>query len=43
MTAAWVVGLIVGVNLITSGVAIVMMAFAARDLVDALTNTGSRR
>ena len=42
MTAAWVVGLIVGVNLITSGVAIVMMAFAAHDLADALTGASSR-
>ena len=37
-TAAWVVGLLVGVNLITSGFAIVMAALAGRDLTDALTD-----
>jgi uncharacterized membrane protein HdeD (DUF308 family) len=37
-TAAWVVGLLVGVNLITSGFAIVMAALAGRDLTDAVTD-----
>jgi uncharacterized membrane protein HdeD (DUF308 family) len=37
-TAAWVVGLLAGVNLITSGFAIVMAALAGRDLTDALTD-----
>lgn len=31
-SAAWVLGLIVGVNMITSGVAIIMVAFEGRDL-----------
>jgi uncharacterized membrane protein HdeD (DUF308 family) len=33
LSAAWTLGLIAGVNLLTSGVAIVMAAFAARDAV----------
>jgi hypothetical protein len=33
-----VVGLLVGVNLITSGFAIVMAALAGRDLTDALAD-----
>jgi uncharacterized membrane protein HdeD (DUF308 family) len=32
-TATWALGLIVGVNLITSGVAIIMVALAGRELV----------
>jgi uncharacterized membrane protein HdeD (DUF308 family) len=31
-SAAWVLGLLAGVNLITSGVAITMVAFEGRDL-----------
>lgn len=31
-TGAWVLGLIVGINLVTSGVSIVMVSFAVRDL-----------
>jgi uncharacterized membrane protein HdeD (DUF308 family) len=42
MTAAWVVGLIVGVNLITSGFAVVMAALAGRDVTDAVTGAGGR-
>jgi len=38
ITAAWTLGLLVGVNLITSGVAIVMMALAGRDVVKKLTS-----
>src|SRR5271166_2790359 len=34
LSAAWTLGLLAGVNLLTSGVAIVMMAMAARDVVD---------
>jgi len=42
MSAAWVVGLIVGVNLITSGFAIVMAALAGRNVTDALTDPDGR-
>jgi uncharacterized membrane protein HdeD (DUF308 family) len=42
MTAAWVVGLIVGVNLITSGFAVVMAALAGRDVTDAVIGVGGR-
>lgn len=31
-TGAWVLGLIVGINLVTSGISIVMVSFAVRDL-----------
>jgi Short repeat of unknown function (DUF308) len=34
LSAAWTLGLLAGVNLLTSGVAIVMMAMAARDVVE---------
>lgn len=33
VSAAWTLGLLAGVSLLTSGVAIMMMAFAARDMV----------
>lgn len=36
-TAAWTLGLLVGINLITSGWAILMVAFAGRDFVNAIT------
>ncbi len=36
-SAAWVLGLLVGINLITSGWAIVMVALAGRDVVKTLT------
>ncbi|MGB8278296.1 MAG: HdeD family acid-resistance protein [Methylovirgula sp.] len=36
-SAAWVLGLLVGINLITSGWAIVMMAIAGRDIFKTLT------
>jgi uncharacterized membrane protein HdeD (DUF308 family) len=32
-TAAWALGLIVGINLITSGLAVIMVALAGRSLV----------
>jgi uncharacterized membrane protein HdeD (DUF308 family) len=35
-TASWALGLIVGVNLITSGLAITMVAIAGRNMVRAL-------
>ena len=35
-TASWALGLIVGANLITSGLAILMVAFAARRIVSAI-------
>ncbi len=38
ITAAWVLGLLVGINLIMSGVAVVMMALAGRDVVKQLTD-----
>jgi len=38
-TASWALGLIVGVNLITSGLAITMAALAGRSLVKAVTST----
>jgi uncharacterized membrane protein HdeD (DUF308 family) len=37
-TAIWALGLIVGVNLITSGAAIIMVALAGRSLVKTLAN-----
>ena len=40
LSAAWTLGLLAGVNLLTSGCAIVMIAFAARD---ALKSLGSSR
>ena len=33
LSAAWMLGLLAGVNLLTSGCAIVMVAFAAREAV----------
>lgn len=38
-SAAWALGLIVGVNLITSGVAVTMVAIAGRKLVDEIQRT----
>jgi uncharacterized membrane protein HdeD (DUF308 family) len=38
ITAAWTLGLLVGINLIMSGIAIVMMALAGRDVVKTLTD-----
>jgi uncharacterized membrane protein HdeD (DUF308 family) len=35
-TATWALGLIVGVNLITSGAAIIMVALAGKNLVQAV-------
>ena len=40
-TAAWVLGLLVGINLITSGWAIVMLAIAGRDVVKTLTGSAA--
>ncbi len=40
-TAAWVLGLLVGINLITSGWAIVMLAVAGRDVVKTLTGSAA--
>lgn len=37
ITATWVLGLLVGISLIMSGVAIVMMAFSGRNMVKKLT------
>ncbi len=37
LSAAWMLGLLAGVNLVTSGVALVMTAFAARDAVKSVT------
>jgi uncharacterized membrane protein HdeD (DUF308 family) len=37
-TAAWALGLIVGVNLITSGAAITTVALAAREVVKTLAS-----
>jgi len=39
-TAAWALGLIVGFNLITSGAAIIVVAFAGRSLVKGLATAG---
>ncbi len=39
LSAAWTLGLLAGVNLLTSGLAIVMMAFAARDAVKSVTGS----
>ena len=41
-TAVWALGLIVGVNLITSGWAIVMAAFAGRSFAEGLRVGGAR-
>jgi uncharacterized membrane protein HdeD (DUF308 family) len=38
-SVAWVLGLLVGVNLVTSGLAIVMMALAARAIVQSSVAT----
>ncbi len=43
MSAAWVLGLLVGINLITSGWAIVMMAIAGRDVTKTLTQSAAAR
>jgi len=40
-TAGWALGLIVGVNLITSGTAIVMVALAGRSVVKAIASVGT--
>jgi uncharacterized membrane protein HdeD (DUF308 family) len=37
-TASWALGLIVGVNLLTSGLAITMVALAGRSFVKSLAN-----
>ncbi len=39
LSAAWMLGLLAGVNLLTSGVAIVMMAMAARGVVDTIRDS----
>src|SRR5271166_2482528 len=39
LSAAWTLGLLVGVNLLTSGVAIVMMAMAARGVVETVKDS----
>jgi uncharacterized membrane protein HdeD (DUF308 family) len=39
VSAAWTLGLLAGVNLLTSGWAIVMTAFAARDAVETVADT----
>ena len=39
LSAAWTLGLLAGVNLLTSGLAIVMTAFAARDAVKSVTGS----
>ena len=39
LSAAWTLGLLAGVNLLTSGVAIVMMAMAARDVVETVQDS----
>jgi uncharacterized membrane protein HdeD (DUF308 family) len=41
-TAAWVLGLLVGVNLLTSGWAIVMVALAAREIVQSSMATAAK-
>lgn len=45
LSAAWTLGLLAGVNLLTSGWAIVMTAFAARDMVKTVADSmaGARR
>ena len=40
-TATWALGLIVGINLITSGAAITMVALAGRSLVKTLASARS--
>ena len=40
-TAGWALGLIVGVNLVTSGAAIIMVALAGRSVVKAIASAGS--
>jgi uncharacterized membrane protein HdeD (DUF308 family) len=42
-SAAWTLGLIVGVNLVTSGWAIVMMALAARSVDQISTASAAKR
>ena len=39
LSAAWTLGLLAGVNLLTSGVAIVMAGMAARDVVDTVRDS----
>ena len=39
-TAGWALGLIVGVNLVTSGAAIIMVALAGRSVVKAIASAG---
>ena len=39
LSAAWTLGLLAGVNLLTSGLAIVMVAMAARDVVDTVKDS----
>lgn len=41
VSAAWVLGLLVGINLITSGWAILMIAFAGREFVKTVTGTAA--
>jgi len=40
-TAGWALGLIAGVNLVTSGAAIIMVALAGRSVVKAIASAGS--
>ena len=42
LTAGWALGLIVGINLITSGWAIVMAALAGRSAVQAVVATATQ-
>ena len=42
-TAGWVLGVIVGINLITSGWAAIMMAIAGRSVVKTLASATRRR
>jgi uncharacterized membrane protein HdeD (DUF308 family) len=42
LTAGWVLGLVVGINLITSGWAIVMAAFVGRDIAQAVGATAAQ-
>ena len=39
VSAAWTLGLLAGISLLTSGCAIVMVAFAARDVVTTVADT----
>lgn len=43
MTALWALGLLVGINLLTSGWAVVMVAFAGRKVAQALTGPREAR